>query len=144
MGLAAVYKGHQSWSDYISARDCLGAFEKAIELEATNLQNTTASLGMMKVALRKSDYQIALESGIGALGSNDNNDAVDPLCSIELAFQKLAGGLDQLNADFNFLLGDVIWKIEMHGEGLSNLLSEISIVEFVREERAYSRSAEKS
>jgi len=144
MGLAAVYLGHQSWSDYISARDSLGAFEKAIELEATSLQNTSVSLGMMKVALRKSDYQIALESGIGALGSTGSDDAVDPLCSIELAFQKLAGGLDQLNADFHFLLGDVIWKLEMHGEGLSNLLSEIRLAEFEREARAYRSRAEKA
>jgi hypothetical protein len=70
MGLAAVYLGHQSWSGYISARDCLGAFEKAIELHAVNLEASSVSLGMMRVALRKSDYQIALESGIGAPGLN--------------------------------------------------------------------------
>ena len=30
MGLAAVYLGNQSWTDYISDRDCLSAFGKAI------------------------------------------------------------------------------------------------------------------
>jgi WD40 repeat protein len=144
MGLAAVYLGHQSWSDYINARERLDAFEKAIELQAANLDNSAASAGTMRVALRKSDYHIALESGIGALGSTENDDAVEPLCSIELAFQKLAGGLDQLNADFNFLLGDVIWKLEMHGETLSNLLHEIRLAEFEREARAYRSRAEKA
>src|SRR5262245_66449467 len=133
MGLAAVYLGHHSWSDYVSAPARLCAVQKAIELQAASLQHSSADHGTVKVALRKSDYHIALESGIGALGPNEGDDAFEPCYSIELGFQRLAGGIDQLNADFNFLLGDVIWKLEMHGEGLSNLLNEIRLAEFERE-----------
>jgi tetratricopeptide (TPR) repeat protein len=38
----------------------------------------------------------------------------------------------------------VIWKLEMHGETLSNLLHEIRLAEFEREARAYRSRAEKA
>src|SRR6266849_5518040 len=144
MGLAAVYLGHQSWTDYISDRACLGAFGKAIEQQAARLQGSLAVRGAMRVALCRSDYEIALESGLGALGVGAGADADDSLCSIEFGYERLAGGLDQLNADFNFLLGDVIWKLEMHEETLSNILHEIRLAEFEREARAYRSRAEKA
>jgi WD40 repeat protein len=142
MGLAAVYLGHQSWTDYISDRDCLSAFGKAIEQHAARLEGSLAARGAMRIALCQSDYEIALESGLGALGVGAGAD--ESLCSIEVGYERLAGGLDQLNADFNFLLGDVIWKLEMHEETLSNILHEIRLAEFEREARAYRSRAEKA
>ncbi len=144
MGLAAVYLGHQSWTDYISDRDCLGAFGKAIEQQAARLEDSLAVRGAMQVALRQSDYEIALELGLGALGASVSDGADDSLYSIEFGYETLAGGLDRLNADFNVLLGDVIWKLEMHEETLSNLLHEIRLAEFEREARAYRSRAEKA
>src|SRR5258705_7799936 len=142
MGLAAVYLGNQSWTDYISDRDCLSAFGKAIEQEAARLEGSLAVRGAMRVALCQSDYEIAVESGLGALGVGAGAD--DSPCSIEFGYERLAGGLDQLNADFNFLLGDVIWKLEMHEETLSNLLHELRLAGFEREARAYRSRAEKA
>ena len=144
MGLAAVYLGHQSWTDYISDRDCLGAFGKAIEQQAARLEDSPTDRGAMQVALSQCDYQIAVESGLGGLGASVGAGADDSRYSIEFGYEKLAGGLDQLNADFNFLLGDVIWKLEMHEETLSNLLHEIRLAEFEREARAYRSRAEKA
>ena len=144
MGLSAVYLGHQSWTDYTSDRDCVGSFGKAIEQQAAWFGNSFAVLGTMQVALSQSDYQIAIESGLGALGALERYGANEPPCKIEFGYEQLAGGLDRLNADFNFLLGDVIWKLEMHEETLSNLLHEIRLAEFEREARAYRSRAEKA
>jgi len=144
MGLAAVYLGHQSWTDYLSDRECLGAFGAAIEQQAARVEESQAFRESMQVALTECQYKIALESGLGALGGSFSNAGDDPLCNIEFGYQQLAGGLDQLNADFNFLLGDVIWKLEMHEEALSNLLHEIRLAEFEREARAYRSRAEKA
>ena len=144
MGLAAVYLGNKSWTDYISDRDCLGAFGKAMEQQAASLEDSLAVRGAMQVALSHQDYQVAVESGLGALGARMSDEADESPCSIEFGYQKLAGGLDQLNADFNFLLGDVIWKLEMHEETLSNLLHEIRLAEFEREARAFRSRAEKA
>ena len=144
MGLAAVYLGHQSWTDYLSDRECLGAFGAAIEQQAARVEESQTFRESMQVALTECQYKIALESGLGALGGSFSNAGDDPLCNIEFGYQQLAGGLDQLNADFNFLLGDVIWKLEMHEEALSNLLHEIRLAEFEREARAYRSRAEKA
>jgi len=142
MGLAAVYLGNQSWEDYICGRDSLVSFEKALEHRAATFEDPITFPGV-RIGLSEADYQVALESGLGALGAAIGN-ASDSGQGIEFAFAQLAGGLDRLNADFNFLLGDVIWKLEMHEETLSNLLHEIRLAEFEREARAYRSRAEKA
>jgi WD40 repeat protein len=144
MGLAAVYLGHQSWTDYLSERACLGVFGQAMEQRAARFEDSLSVPGTVQVTLSNSDYQIAIESGLGGLGAGKSEVGDDSLCNIEFGYKQLAGGLDQLNADFNFLLGDVIWKLEMHEETLSNLLHEIRLAEFEREARAYRSRAEKA
>ena len=118
------------------------SFEKALEQRAARFEGSLVLPGAMQIGLSAADYQVALESGLGALGAGLGNGASDSGYSIEFAFEQLAGGLDQLNADFNFLLGDVIWKLEMNEETLSNILHEIRLAEFEREARAYRSRAE--
>jgi WD40 repeat protein len=142
MGLSAVYLGNQAWEDYISDRNSIAGFEKAVEQRAARLEDSIPKPGAMQVSLSQGDYQIALESGLGALGAGMSYGSSD--YSIEFGFEQFAGGIDRLNADFNLLLGDVIWKIEMHEEALSNILHEIRLAEFEREARAYRSRAEKA
>ncbi|HSB08501.1 MAG TPA: hypothetical protein VLM38_03235 [Blastocatellia bacterium] len=144
MGLSAVYLGEQTWEDYIGNRETLASFEKAARQQAARVDDSLAMLGAMQFELSERDYQIAVEGGLGALGAGANLRVSDSGYSIEFGFEKLAGGLDRLNADFNLLLGDVIWKLEMHEETLSNLLHEIRLAEFEREARAYRSRAEKA
>ena len=140
MGLSDVYLGDQSWEQYISSCGLLAQFEKAIEAQSPHAEPLA---GSVQVGLSKSDYQLALEMGLGGLGAPASFDAAHA-CSIEFGFDKLACGLDELNADFNFLLGDVVWKLELHQETLSNILHEIRLAEFEREARAYRSRAEKA
>jgi tetratricopeptide (TPR) repeat protein len=142
MGLSAVYLGNQAWEDYISDRNSIAGFEKAVEQRAGRLEHSISKPGAMPVSLSQGDYQIALESGLGALGAGISYGSSD--YSIEFGYDQFAGGIDRLNADFNFLLGDVIWKIEMHEDALSNILHEIRLAEFEREARAYRSRAEKA
>ncbi|MFY9556727.1 MAG: hypothetical protein WAV47_18605 [Blastocatellia bacterium] len=144
MGLAAVYLGQQSWEDYIGGRESLACFERALAQHAAGLEESLVHPGAMQIGLSAADYQIAVESGLGALGRGLNYGATDSSHSIEFDLESLAGGLDQLNADFNFLLGDVIWKLEMQEETLSNILHEIRLAEFEREARAFRSRAEKA
>jgi WD40 repeat protein/tetratricopeptide (TPR) repeat protein len=140
MGLSDVYLGDQSWEQYISSCGLLAQFEKAIDARSPNAEPLA---GSVHVGLSTGDYQLALEMGLGGLGAAASFDAAHA-CSIEFGFNKLACGLDELNADFNFLLGDVIWKLELHQETLSNILHEIRLAEFEREARAYRSRAEKA
>ena len=139
MGLSDVYLGDQSWEQYIGSCGLLAQFEKAISARSPHDEPLA---GSVHVGLSNGDYQLALELGLGALGAAPSFDAAQLACSIEFGFDKLAGGLDELNADFNFLLGDVIWKLELHQETLSNILHEIRLAEFEREARAYRSRAE--
>jgi len=144
MGLGAVYLGQKSWTDYISNHACLLEFEKAIE-QGASVDAFLLSRGSLQLALNQNDYSIALEAGLGALRAPVSVDGLDGTeCNIEFDYRKLASGLDKLNADFHFLLGDVIWKLEMHEETVSNLLHEIRLAEFEREARAYRSRAEKA
>ncbi|HEX8090337.1 MAG TPA: hypothetical protein VF762_15870, partial [Blastocatellia bacterium] len=80
----------------------------------------------------------------GALGSGISNPGDELHYPLEFGLEKLAGGMDQLNADFHPLMGDIVWKIEMHQETLSNILHEIRLAEFEREARAFRSRAEKA
>lgn len=144
MGLSSIYLGNQTWEDFISDRQSIASFEKAVEQQAALVDESLAIPGAIRVALSQRDYHIALESGLGALGAGMTYGISDSSYSIEFGFDKLASGIDRLNADFNLLLGDVIWKLEMHEETLSNILHEIRLAEFEREARAYRSRAEKA
>ncbi|MGA9773900.1 MAG: hypothetical protein WBV94_33020 [Blastocatellia bacterium] len=144
MGLSEIYLGHQTWPDYLSNRELVHSFERSLGGQTATLEDSFALSGMMQVDLSKSDYQMALESGLGALGSMLDYSGARSQYQIEVGFAKLAGGIDQLNADFHMLLGDIIWKIELHQDTLSNILQEIRLAEFEREARAYRSRAEKA
>jgi len=144
MGLSSIYLGNQTWGDFISDRQSIASFEKAVEQQTALVDESLAIPAAIRVALSQRDYHIAIESGLGALGSGMTYGVSDSSYSIEFGFDRLAGGIDRLNADFNLLLGDVIWKLEMHEESLSNILHEIRLAEFEREARAYRSRAEKA
>ena len=52
--------------------------------------------------------------------------------------------MESLKADFNLLLGDIVWRLEMQQESLTSLLEEIRLAEFEREARAYRTRAERA
>lgn len=141
MTLSEVYLGHQTWQGYLGHRELVRSFERAL---GGQIEESFAITGAMQVDLSKSDYQTAIESGLGALGSMRNYPGARSQYQIEVGFAKLAGGVDQLNADFHPLLGDIIWKIELHQDTLHDILLEIRLAEFEREARAYRSRAEKA
>jgi len=142
--LSDVYLGQQSWQDFLSHRELLTSFERAFAERPPFPEAPFTATGAMQVGLSQSDYQLALESGLGALGPTASFALAESPYHIEVGLAKLAGGIDQLNADFHPLLGDIIWKLEMHQETLSNILHEIRLAEFEREARAFRSRAEKA
>ncbi|HEU4389033.1 MAG TPA: hypothetical protein VFV34_14630, partial [Blastocatellia bacterium] len=98
----------------------------------------------LSIQLNTDDYNTALQSGLGALQETLTNSVAAPGRTVELPLDKLAGGLDRLNADFNLLLGDLVWRVEMQHETLNTVLQEIRLAEFEREARAYRLRAERA
>jgi tetratricopeptide (TPR) repeat protein len=144
MALCDVYLGNQSWQEFLSNRDLIEGFEQALEKQAVSFDMPLTVSGVMQVVLSQRDYQTALESGLGALGAGFSRSSGESHYDLEFGLEKLAGGMDQLNADFHLLMGDIVWKIEMHQETLSNILQEIRLAEFEREARAFRSRAEKA
>jgi WD40 repeat protein len=144
MALCDVYLGNQSWKDFLSDSDLIRGFERAFEKQAVSFDLPLTVSGVMQVGLSQNDCQIALESGLGALETGSGHTSDESPYHLEFGLEKLAGGMDQLNADFHLLLGDIVWKIEMHQETLSNILHEIRLAEFEREARAFRSRAEKA
>ncbi len=146
MSLFDIYYGQQTWADYLQSLMQLSPVDEAPQ-RSTALQffaPTEQPAESMKVPLSPHDYPIALESGLGALALQSDGDADGPTLDLELRLDKLAGGMDQLNADFNLLLGDLIWKLEMREKTLDHVLREIRLAEFEREARAYRSRAERA
>jgi len=127
-----VVTGRQTWSDYITAQDQSRAFDNALQAQTKALTRSNA-----QIALSQGDYQIALRSGLGALEESMSRDMGSLTNTIEIGFDNLANGIDSLNADFNLMMGEVIWKIEMLQDTLNNILQEIRLAEFEREARAF-------
>jgi tetratricopeptide (TPR) repeat protein len=129
MGLLDVYDGRETWAEYLRGHEPPAPSE---------------IVGAVKVGLSPRDYELALESGLGALAAVAGGGQEESECSVELNVERLAGGIERLNADFNLLLGDLIWKCEMREEALNHLLEEIRLAEFEREARAYRSRAERA
>lgn len=119
-----VVFGKQSWSDYITGQDQIRFLGNAFQAQTDALARSN-----MQIALSQRDYQIAVQSGLGALGNSLSRD-IDALSrnmtnSIELGFSKVSGGIDELKADFNILMGDLIWKLEVQNETLASILNAL-------------------
>ncbi len=133
MNLLDIYNGRLSWAEFINNLVRLEGIESAIEGEAR---------ARLRVPIDERDQTTALEAGLGALGEEIARASAES--SIEIDIENLVGGIDKLNADFNLLLGDSIWKMEMREEALASILEEIRLAEFEREARAYRSRAERA
>ncbi|HWQ31521.1 MAG TPA: hypothetical protein VNQ79_01460 [Blastocatellia bacterium] len=132
MGLMDIYHNRQTWAEYLSAHAPVTRSEAASDESGRD---------SVALELSEADYQAALASGLGV---SELQPGGNPARRIELQLEQLTGGIAQLNADFNLLLGDLIWKCELQQERLGSLLAEIRLAEFEREARAYRQRAERA
>ena len=143
MGLLDVYQGRQTWADFIGGQSAFNAMEE-LSPRQTRDASTDDKSRTLSVGLTARDHQVAVESGLGALNPVRLRRASDGAVKLALGIEKLSGGLESLKADFNLLLGDVVWRLEMQQESLTSVLEEIRLAEFEREARAYRARAERA
>src|ERR1051326_6128035 len=108
MSLYEYFTGQQSWANYVSNRDLDRSFENAL--------NTSAD--QIVVRLNSSDQQQAMAKGLGAIKDSLSDIASD----LRYEVTDLSAGIDALKADFNLVMGDVIWKLELQSATLTNIL----------------------
>jgi WD40 repeat protein len=140
-GLLDVCYGRQSWVDYLNAQ---APVARLLEPPPPLSDNLLTKSQTVTISLSASEQQRVAASGLGALAAFGRAEPNTALANLELSSEKLAGGLARLNADFNLLLGDLVWKYEMQHETLNNLLQEVRLAEFEREARAYRTRAERA
>src|SRR5262245_31736520 len=143
VGLLDVYRGHQTWADFIGGQALFTALEE-LSPRRTRDASTDAKSETLIVGLTARDHRVAVESGLGALNPERLRRASGNALRLALGIEKLAGGLESLKADFNLLLGDIVWRLEMQQESLTSILEEIRLAEFEREARAYRTRAERA
>lgn len=129
MGFGKVLLGMQEWSDYSTGKDIVKGFDHVIQKRSADMT--------LQIRTNQQEQQLALKSGLGALGENISHGMSLLSNSIEVELNKFRDGIDKLNADFNLLMGDVIWKLQIQQETFNSILQEIRIAEFEREARAY-------
>lgn len=143
MGLLDVYQGLRTWADFISGQASFAALE-GLSPRRTRDASTDDERKTLLVGLSARDHRIAVESGLGALNPERLRRASENALRVVLGIEKLVGGLESLKADFNLLLGDIVWRLEMGQESLTSVLEEIRLAEFEREARAYRTRAERA
>ncbi|MGH9856037.1 MAG: hypothetical protein ACREBD_39885, partial [Blastocatellia bacterium] len=143
MGLLDVYQGHQTWADFIAGHAAFTALEELLP-RRTVAASADDERKALSVGLTAKDHHIAVESGLGALNPERLRRASEGAVRLALGIEKLVGGLESLKADFNLLLGDIVWRLEMQQESLTSILEEIRLAEFEREARAYRTRAERA
>lgn len=145
MGIHDFHDWNQSLSDIVRNQPLLSEGKTAESERAlpvsSGAQSVTESITF---GVKSGDYQLAMDAGLGALNRMTRHRTEPSSAKIELALEKLTGGLAELKADFHPLLGDLLWKYEMQRESLDNLLQEVRLAEFEREARAYRTRAERS
>jgi WD40 repeat protein len=145
MDIIDVYNGLIPWSAYIGNQARLNEFEVSVLAESRNPSlEAEPAPSSVKVPVRPRDYSIALQAGLGAAGPELGDVSQVSQHAIELRIENLSGGIDQLNADFNLMLGDLIWKFEISHDMLDNILQEVRLAEFEREARAFRSRAQRS
>jgi len=143
MGLLDVYQGHQTWKDFLGGQASFTALEE-LSPRRTGAASTDDKSRALPVGMTAHDHQVAVKSGFGALNPESLRRASENAMRMALGIEKLAGGLESLKADFNLLLGDLVWRTEMQQESLTSILEEIRLAEFEREARAYRTRAERA
>jgi tetratricopeptide (TPR) repeat protein len=143
MGLLDVYRGHQTWADFIGGQALYNALEE-LSPRRTRDASIDDKSETLSVGLTAKDHRVAVESGLGALNPERLRRPSGNALRLALGIEKLAGGLESLKADFNLLLGDIVWRLEMQQESLTSILEEIRLAEFEREARAYRTRAERA
>src|SRR5262245_5877268 len=147
MELVNFLQARQSWEAYLNSRSVMGHLEGGAPDPAARAGQPS---GALRVRLHPSDHRLALEAGLGAMRAEEPAEPPGPEdpegrgCFVEIGLDRLAGGLDHLNADFHILLGDLLWKHEMERESLAAALQEVRVEEFESQARAYRKRAERA
>ncbi len=102
MALSDVMLGLQTWTDYVSTADQARTFRTALA------EHRTAVVSSQR------DTQFVIDASSRAIGSR-----------LDAGLEWVAGGIAKLNADFNLLMGEAIWLLQLQDGHLKSILQTL-------------------
>lgn len=105
MSIWNVVWGQQNWDSYYTANDLSKSMQGASD----------------RVSLVVQDQTKAIQQGLGAINQNISHGLSGVAGTIELGITHLENGISDLKADFNILMGDVLWRLEIQNRNLASI-----------------------
>lgn len=102
MALPDVMLGLQTWSDYVSTANQGSALREALRAQQSSLVSS------------QRESRLATDAGFDTLGY-----------TISTSVDWLAGGIADLRSDFNLLMGETIWLLQLQEAHLKSILETL-------------------
>jgi tetratricopeptide (TPR) repeat protein len=133
------------WENYLQANTIAENIDKSLKRHSntiaedigTSLKRHSSSINssISNASQKIIGSNIASQKEITRVLQYGFDDAVD-------AIGKVGESVESLRADFNYAMGEVLWKLELVQGTLTDILNEIRLAEFEREARSLRERAE--
>ncbi|MEE9215108.1 MAG: DUF1566 domain-containing protein [Thermodesulfobacteriota bacterium] len=118
------------WEKYLQVNTLAGDIGKSLKHHSNSINSSISNASQEII-----DSNIASQEEINRVLQHGFDDVVD---SIDM----VGDAVESLHADFNFAMGEVLWKLELVQGTLTGILQEIRLAEFEREARSFRIRAE--
>ena len=118
------------WEKYLQVNTLAGDIDKSLEQHSNSINSSISNASQHII-----DSNIASLVEINAVLQHGFDNVVDRV-------DRVGESVESLRADFNFAIGEVLWKLELIQETLTGILQEVRLAEFEREARSFRMRAE--
>ena len=118
------------WENYLQANTIAENIDKSLKRHSSSINSSISNASQEII-----DSNIASQEEITRVLQHGFDAAVD-------AIGKVGESVESLRADFNYAMGEVLWKLELVQGTLTDILNEIRLAEFEREARSLRERAE--
>lgn len=118
------------WENYLKANTLAGDIDTSLKRHSNSINSSISNASQEII-----DSNIASQKEITRVLQNSFDDIVDGI-------DKVGESVESLRADFDFAIGEVLWKLELVQGTLTDILKEVRLAEFEREARSLRERAE--
>jgi hypothetical protein len=118
------------WEKYLQVNSFAGDIDKSLKQHSNSINSSISNASQEII-----DSNIASQEEITRVLQHGFDNVVDSI-------DRVGEGVESLRADFNFAMGEVLWKLELIQGTLTDILQEIRLAEFEREARSFRIRAE--
>ena len=128
--MANYSRSVMKWEQYLQVNSFPEDINKSLKQHSNSI-----SFSISNASQEIIDSNIANQEEITRVLQHGFGDIVDSI-------DRVGEGVESLHADFNFAMGEVLWKLELVQGTLTGILQEVRLAEFEREARSFRERAE--